>query len=64
MKKIEKYEQIFINLVWSFLVIAFLLVLLADFDYIAENRAISEQTIHRFLFILSGGLLNFLKQIG
>lgn len=63
MKKIEKYEQIFINLVWSFLVIAFLLVLLADFDYIAENRAISEQTIHRFLFILSGGLLNFLKQI-
>ncbi len=63
MKKFEKYEQIFINLVWIFIGIAILLVLFGEYDYIAENKEISAGAIHKFCFILSGGLINLLKQV-
>lgn len=63
MKKIEKYEQIYISLVWIFLVIAIILVFFNDYIFIEGDKAFSLSPIHKFGFIFIVGVFNFLKQI-
>lgn len=63
MKKIEKYEQIYINLVWIFLVISVLIVFFNNFVIIGGNIVFSVSSTHKFVFIFIVGVFNFLKQI-
>lgn len=63
MKKIEKYEQIYINLVWIFLVISSVIVFLNNFLIIGGNIVFSVSSTHKFVFIFLVGVFNFLKQI-
>ncbi len=62
-KKFEKYEQIYINLVWIFIVVSIFLVLFGDYAYIAENKKISAGAIQKLCFVFGVGLINLLKQV-
>ncbi|WP_010247466.1 sensor domain-containing diguanylate cyclase [Acetivibrio cellulolyticus] len=63
MKKFERYEQIYVNLVWIFIVLSITLVIFSDYVYIGAGNILSEVTVHKFCFIFIAGLFNFLKQI-
>lgn len=58
MKKIEKYEQIYINLSWIFV----LLILSIEIYHIFYNGKSSNFEISRMIFILLTALINLFKQ--
>ncbi len=61
-KKIEKYEQIYINMSWIFIAIALCLVIFNEF-YNLDDKAISQVAVYELSFILGIALINSLKQI-
>lgn len=61
-KKVEKYEQIYINMSWIFIAVALFLLMFNEF-YDVEDKAISNFTVYGLSFILATALINSLKQI-
>ncbi len=61
-KKIEKYEKIYINMSWIFIAIALCLVIFNEF-YNVDGKALSKVAVYELSFIFGTALINSLKQI-
>ncbi|AEV68840.1 sensor domain-containing diguanylate cyclase [Acetivibrio clariflavus] len=62
MKRIKKYEQIYINLSWIFITMALCIEIICDFFYI-NNLQFHQKSVYRLVFIFALVLLNLLKQL-
>lgn len=62
MKKIEKYEQIYINLSWIFIAIIVALAIYGDFLSV-DNKVISKFDVFKLGFFLGSAVINLIKQI-
>lgn len=61
-KKIEKYEQTYINLAWIFIVLALCMEIFYDF-YNISNTEFPQRAANRLVFVFVSILLNLIKQI-
>jgi len=61
-KKIEKYEQIYINLFWVFIAIVLCMEIFYDFFYIS-NSQFPKMAVYRLIYIFALVFVNLLKQV-